>query len=217
MKITVGRAIAGLVFTGATGVATAFTSLYWYFLMQKVGVLLVLPIGAFIALQVFFIVRLEKSADPTVKAIGRAFGTAMMYLALFEGLVFTVLVIWAVSLLFGYDQPASRAAYVGDFILGTGYLSCFIYGATGLGALTAAESIGRRIAGGLYSLVAIGLPLALLIGWESTVDAWAREWPGALILIALAYFMAGSFLGMWLLLGELRSSGPDAPAGTAKP
>lgn len=209
MQITVGRAIAGLLFTSATGVATAFTTLYWYYLMQRVGLLLVLPVAAFIALQIFLIVRLQKSASPAVQAFGRGFGTAMMYLALFEGLIFTVLVIWVVSIAFGYDQPSSRAAYATDFILGAGYLSCFIYGATGLTTLAGGDGGGRRIAAGLYGLVTIAVPLALLIGWESGLTAWGRERPGALVLLGLAYFLAASVIGMWLLQGQMRGAGPD--------
>lgn len=210
MKITVGQAVAGLLFASATGVASVYTTLYWYYLMQMLGVLLVLPVAAFVALQVFLVLRLEGSADPLVQAIGRGFGAALMYLALFEALVFTVLVIWAISLLFGDDPPASRAAFTADFVLAAGYLSCFIYGGTGLTVLIGEDKLGQRIAGALYALVTIGVPVTLLIGWETALTAWARANPGDLLLYGLAYLLAGSVVGMWMFVGRIAPSGAAA-------
>ena len=217
MTITVGRAIAGLFFAAATGVVTAYATLYWYALMQTLGLLLVVPVGLVVAGQIFLIVRLENSADPMVSAIGKGFGTAMMYLSLFEGLLFTVLVLWVVSVVFGYDRPPSRAAFAAGFILSAGYLSCFIYGATGLAAMAGASGTGQRIAGGVYALAAIGFPLALLIGWESALTAWGRARPGLLLLVGLAYLVAGSIAGMGVLLGGLRSAGPERPRAGRRP
>ena len=105
----------------------------------------------------------------------------------------------SVSFGFGPDAPQSRAEFLAYFLIGAGYLSAFIMGATGFAIMTAGGALTRLVAA-LYAIVTIGLPVGLLILAEPDLRAFAAARPGAFALIVVAYLLATSTAGMALLL-----------------
>lgn len=206
------RAFWHLVFVGLTGVPTFMTTYYYYQLLTQIGLLLVLPIGAFIAGQIWLILWLRKQDNPTLAAIGRAFGVAFQYLALFQALMLTVFVFYVLG---GGETAGGRNAFLADFVIGSLYLSVFIYGATGLALFFGPDNFGPRIAGSVYAAIAIGPPLWLSLAEEPAIREAAASQPGVLVLAILGYYLVMSVLGMWLLVGH--GSGPSGDPGPAVP
>ncbi len=199
MAVSASRAVWGVVFSGATGVVTAFTALYWNALLQQAGLLMVLPIALFVAGQIFLIARMQKSANPAVRAAGAVLGTAMQHLALFEGLVFTTLVFWALARIFGYSLPDTWPGYATEFALGSLWFSLFVFGGTGGTALLGGVRGAKRVAAILYTLVALAVPLAVAFVFAETVRAYGAAHPAALLTAAILYHFAASVAGMELL------------------
>lgn len=203
------RAFWHLVFVGATGVPTYMTVHYYYELQTQIGLLLVLPIGVFLALQVTAILWLQRQENPTLAFIGRTFGTTMQYLALFEGLVLTVLVFYVLG---GGDTSGDRAQFYADLVIGSLWLSMFIYGATGLAPIVSYRWFGRLM-GTLYTFVAIVPPFWLTMFHEQAILAFAAQRPGILVLLALSYFVAMSIVGMLFIDLPVWRERDDSDAG----
>lgn len=189
-----------MVFVGFTGVPTFMTTYYFYQLQTQLGMVLVIPIAAFVAAQIFLLVWLGKHPNPTVRAIGEAAGAVFMYLALFQGLMLTVLVFY---LLGGGETSSGPGGFYADFVIGTTYLSMFIYGATGATMVIGAERWLTRLVSLAYTLIALVPPFWLVFFREAELRAFAAADPGGLVLIALAYYVAMSVIGMWLFTGPL--------------
>lgn len=202
------RFALGALAIGAPGAFGFVTLNYFYVVMTQVALLLVPIVGLFVAAEILLLVWLGKHGNPRVAAAGKVIGNVLVYTLLFQGIFFTTVVLWAVSIGFGFgpDGPQSRAAFLGDFLIGAGYLSAFILGATGLTALMT-EGILRKLLAALYATVTIGLPVALLIFAEAEMRAIALSRPGVFALSVVTYLMAASVAGMALLL-------PDGPGPT---
>lgn len=201
-----------MVFVGAVGVPTFLTTYYYHQLLTQIGLLLVIPIGFFIAGQIALLLWLSKHPNPMLRAAGQAAGTVFQYLALFQGLILTVLVFYVLG--GGATSGGAgggRGAFAADFVIGATWLSMFIYGATGVPLAFFTTRLAGKIAGGLYLFTALAPPFWLVLFEEDTIRAYAAANAGSLLLMALAYYMAMSVIGMWLMVGPLS----DANAGGA--
>ncbi len=193
-----------VVFVGAVGVPTFMTTYYYYQLLTQIGLLLVIPIGFFLAGQILLIIWLMKHSNPILRTAGEAAGGVMQYLALFEGLILTVLVFYVLG---GGETTGGPGGFAADFVIGTTYLSMFIYGATGAPLAFACERWAGRIASGLYGFVALVPPFWLVFFKEDLIRSIAATHAGSLLLAALVYYMVMSVIGMWLIVGPLTGFG----------
>lgn len=208
------RLLIGSLAIGTTGYFGYVTLNYFYFLMQQLALLFVPIIGLFVAAEIILITRLEKHRSPTVARIGKILGGAITYTFLFQGILFTTIVLWAVSVGFGFggDGPADRAEFLGDFLIGAGYLSAFILGATGLTVLFSG-TVPARIAGAFYAIVTIAIPVGCLAFAEADMKALAASRPGAFAAAVIVYLLAASAVGMALLVHGM-GVGPSKPNKT---
>ncbi len=193
------RAFWHMVFVSATGVPTFMTTYYYYQLLTQIGLLMAVPIGFFLTGQFCLGFWLLKHPNPTLRTAGKAFESVLMYLALFEGLILTVLVFY----LLGGETTGGPAAFAADFVIGATYLSMFVYGAFGLPLAFFSERVLGKLAGGLYGFVVLVPPFWLVFFKEDLIRAIAATHSGSLLLGALAYYMAMSVIGMWLFVGPL--------------
>lgn len=192
------RAFWHVVFVGVTGVPLFMTTYYYYQLLTQLGLLLVAPIGVFLTGQIFFMIWLGKHPNPAVRTAGRAFGTVVMYLALFEALLLTVLVFYVLG---GGETTGGPGGFAADFVIGATYLSMFVFGATGLAPAIGSDTFAGKLVGWSYLLVALVPPFWLVFSQEAAVRAFAATRPGTLLMLALAYYAAMSVLGMGLIAG----------------
>ena len=193
------RAFWHMVFVSATGVPTFMTTYYYYQLLTQIGLLLAVPIGFFLTGQFCLGFWLLKHPNPTFRTAGKAFESVLMYLALFEGLILTVLVFY----LLGGETTGGPAAFAADFVIGATYLSMFIYGAVGVPNVLVAERLVGKLACYLYGFVALVPPFWLVFFQEAAIRTFVATHSGTLLLLALSYYMAMSAIGMWLMLGPM--------------
>ena len=196
-----------MVFVGAVGVPTFMTTYYYYELLTQIGLLLVIPIAFFLAGQVALILWLLNHRNPVLRTAGEAFGAVTQYLGLFEGLILTVLVFY---LLGGAESTSGPGGFTADFIIGTTYLSMFIYGAVGLPLAFWSERLVGKLAAAVYAFIALVPPFWLVFFEEKTIRAHAATDAGGLLLAALAFYMAMSVIGMWLFIGPLTGGSKKA-------
>jgi len=203
------RAFWHVVFVGAVGVPTFMTTYYYHQLLTQLGLLLVLPIAVFLAGQVFLMVWLGKHSNPTIRSAGRAFGTVLMYLALFEALLLIVLVFYVLG---GGTTTGGPGGFAADFVIGATYLSMFVYGATGFAPAMGADTLTGKLMGCSYCLVALVPPFWLVFFQEAALRGFAASRPGTLLMLALAYYAVMSVNGMGLMTGW----SPANPRGKGK-
>ena len=104
------RLLIGSLAIGSTGYFGYVVLNYFYFLMQQLALLFVPLVGLFVAAEIFLIVRLEKHGNPAVARIGKIIGARSTYTLLFQGILFTTVVLWAVSISFGFAATVRRHA-----------------------------------------------------------------------------------------------------------
>ncbi len=168
--------------------------------MKEMAMLIVLPIGAFVAGVLSLISWLTKRESPFLKSMGEALGTGFTYTAIFQGLMFTTLVFWALGTTTGFgDIPESKARFLFDFAFGSGYLSVFVMGASGLTILFTFTNKLKRVFGALYAIITVALPLGILIFYKDAMAVLSEERPLALIVVMVLYYLAASIAAMAVL------------------
>lgn len=168
--------------------------------MKEIAILIILPIGAFVAGVLFLISWLTKRDNPFLKTMGEALGTGFTYTAVFQGLMFTTLVFWALGTMVGMgDVPESKGRFLFDFAFGSGYLSVFVMGASGLTILCTYRKTLKRVFGAVYAAVTIALPLYMLIFQKKAMTWLSEERPLPFIAGIVIYYLICSIAAMAVL------------------
>ena len=81
-------------------------------------------------------------------------------------------------------------------MIGVGYVSCFIYGATGLTILTFGGSAIFKLAGTLYAVVALVGPALAGTLYGDDVRQLCADEPNQAFAATLSYFLVMSVVGM---------------------
>lgn len=196
----------------------------FYRVLSNFGLLLVVPIGLWIAGNIFLILKLSNSRTPWIAAAGQMLGAVWFYTALLQGVIYCVLVFMAISVSFDGAEtiPATRAAFIHDLIVGTAYLSCFVYGASAFTTLFTVDAktppvrraLVRAIAI-MLTILTIGGPLALLLGAGDRLKAATLANPVAAGSAWFAYLLVMSALLMQVMNFAMGAGFGPGPAKRA--
>ncbi len=168
--------------------------------MKEIAILIILPIGAFVAGVLFLISWLAKRDNPVLKTMGEALGVGFTYTAIFQGLMFTTLVFWALGTMTGMgDIPESKARFLFDFTFGSGYLSVFVMGASGFTILLTYKNSLKRAFGAVYAAITIFLPLYVLIFQKEAMARLSEERPLPYLVVVILYYLVCSIAAMAVL------------------
>ena len=191
---------------GATGFFGTVLLNYAFEILQQFALLLVIVVGFWVAGWLFAIQALQRSERAAVRVLGDVLGGAFMFTALFQGILYTVLVFMVVGYtLGGAEIPESRMVFLQDFLFGAGYLAALIFGASGATVMFTYYRWRTRLLAFVYGVIGAGVPLVtLLSGW--LMDQVERN--AALTLIA----SVGFALVISALLMTLLSTPPDPNA-----
>lgn len=198
----VGSLVTSFLAVAAIGSGSAFATLMpvtWYRLQTDLGLALCVPFAGVVAAELFFLSKLTKDPNPRVRKLGRGLTTAFQYTALFQGLVMTATVIWMIAIVAGNATAPTSENFAEDFVIGVGYVSCFVYGATGLTVLTGASRALHRWAGTLFALATIALPIVATTAYGDELREACAENPNAALAVTLGYFLIASIAGMGLM------------------
>lgn len=191
-------AFAVLAFSGGTFVST-FMPVTWYRIQTQFGLELTIPFGIAVAIQLFTLRKLDRHPDPRVRRLGRVLSTVFQYTALFQGLLMTSTILWIGAVFAGWDTLPTSESFPEDFVIGVGYVSCFIYGAVGGTALTGATNTGQRLLALAYFLIALAGPIVAFTAFGDEVQAYCDDEPVLAITAALVYFLIASVAGMAMM------------------
>jgi len=152
---------------GATGFYGVVLLNYTFEIIEQFALLLVIVVGFWVGGWLFLILRLQKSESAVSRSIGEALGTAMVYTALFQGILYTVLVFMVIGYTVGgAELPENRAIFVQDFLFGAGYLSAMIFGAAGATVIFTYYRTRTRLLAAAYATIGVVVPIvAILTGW----------------------------------------------------
>lgn len=152
---------------GATGFYGTVLLNYSFELMQEFALLLVIPIGFWVGGWVFLILRLQRSENIVIRSLGEALGAAMTFTALFQGILYTVLVFMVVGYTAGgAELPESRTIFVQDFLFGAGYITVLVFGASGATVIFTHYRPRTRILAVIFTTIGVVIPLiALSTDW----------------------------------------------------
>jgi hypothetical protein len=196
------RLILSVFALGGTGLFGFVNLHYFYVFMAQMGLLFVPVIGVFVGAEIFLILWLQKHKNPAVARAGGYIGDALAYTALFQGVLFTTLVLWGLSVMFGFggDAPQTRAEFLTDFMIGAGYLSAFIFGATGLTIVFAPHGGLVKLLGAFYAVATIAIPVYGLVFQADALRAAGASSAAPVALGIVVYLMIGSIAGMMLMM-----------------
>jgi hypothetical protein len=155
---------------GATGFYGAVLLNYAFELIEQIALFLVIGVGFWVGGWLFLILRLQKSDRAAVKALGEALGGAMTYTAIFQGIIYTVLVFMVIGYTIGgADLPESRTTFIQDLLVGAGYIAAMVFGAAGATVIFTYYRPRTRLLAAVYGLVGVAMPLVVLLtGWLRT-------------------------------------------------
>ncbi len=188
---------------GASGFYAALLLNHALELLTQFALLLVVAIGLWVFAWLLVIQRLQASKHPLLKRLGELLGAGFVYTAIFQGLIYSVLVFWVIGTLTGQGElPEHQVQVLQEFILASGYLSMLFFGGTGATICCLYHRPHKKGLGLFLALLGLGLPPSLFFAFTRSWPDWVQTAPQASLFWVLSYYMLFSILSMSVLAGS---------------
>jgi len=194
---------------GATGYFGVLLMNHAFAIMQQFAMLMVILVGAWIALWIFGILWLQRRKNKTLSSIGEILGQAFGYTALFQAMVYLTLIFFAMGTAMGFGEAAEDATrFTFDFLFGSGYLSVFVYGGASATILFTDARTLWKVISGLCLPITVGLPLYLLIWQEPLLQDLATDSLKSALAAGIYYL----FFSVLLMIPQIHAKGSQGSA-----